>query len=42
VLITDRDRPGLRSGIDTVKLPAAFSRDEFKRGGCQAKLAIFQ
>lgn len=41
VLITDRDRPGLRPGIQQIAMPAKFSDDAFRGPGCQAKLCIF-
>lgn len=42
VLMTDRERPGLMPEFQTVDFPEFFLKDEFKGGGCQAKLGMFQ
>lgn len=41
-LLTDRPRPGLRAGVDVGDIPAFFLNPEFLRGGCQAKLCMFE
>ncbi len=42
VLITDRARPGLNDRVDCRRFPEFFLADEFKIGGCLAKLAMFE
>lgn len=42
VLMTDRERPGLLPGIQTVAFPEFFLKDDLKGPGCQAKLGMFQ
>ena len=42
VLISDRERPGLASHVLTRQFPEFFLQPEFCRGGCQAKLAMFE
>lgn len=42
VLMTDRERPDLLPEIQTVAFPEFFLGDEFKGGGCQAKLGMFR
>jgi hypothetical protein len=42
VLITDLPKPGLRSGALTRDFPPFFLTPQFKQGGCQAKLAMFE
>ncbi len=41
VLITDRPRPGLKR-IEQVPFPPEFLDEPLRRGGCQAKLAMFK
>jgi len=42
VLITDRERPGLAPHVQTRPFPEFFLKPEFCKGGCQAKLAMFE
>lgn len=42
VLISDRERSGLDECIKVVRFPDYWLRSEFLRGGCQAKLAMFE
>ena len=42
VLITDRARDGLAADVITRPFPAFFLQPEFLRGGCQAKLSMFE
>lgn len=42
VLITDRDRDGLDSSVQSVRFPEFFLRKEMRGGGCQAKLVMFE
>ncbi len=42
VLICDLPKPGLREGAITVEFPPFFLNPAFKKGGCQAKLAMFE
>lgn len=42
VLICDRPKPGLREGAITRDFPPFFLNPQFKQGGCQAKLAMFE
>jgi hypothetical protein len=42
VLICDQPKPGLYPGAITRDFPAFFLNHEFKKGGCQAKLAMFE
>ncbi|MDG1282858.1 MAG: hypothetical protein P8O10_16270 [Pseudorhodobacter sp.] len=42
VLISDRERPGLDQTTIVVPFPAYWLRPDFLRGGCQAKLAMFE
>jgi hypothetical protein len=42
LLICDQPKPGLRAGIMTRDFPAFFLNPEFKKGGCHAKLAMFE
>lgn len=40
-LLTDRPREGLEQGVETRDIPAFFLQPDFLRGGCQAKLCMF-
>ena len=42
ILLTDRPRPGLRDEVDARDMPAFFLNPDFLRGGCQAKLCMFE
>lgn len=42
VLVTDRPKPGLLACVQTVEFPPFWRQPSFFRGGCQAKLAIFE
>lgn len=42
VLLTDRDRPGLAPGIEPRRIPDWWLAPEFRRGGCQTKLCLFE
>lgn len=42
VLICDRPKPGLREGAITRDFPPFFLNPQFKLGGCQAKLVMFE
>lgn len=42
VLICDLPKPGLREGAITVDFPPFFLNPAFKKGGCHAKLAMFE
>lgn len=42
VLITDRVRPGLDGDVVCRDFPAYFLQDQFREGGCQAKLCMFE
>ena len=42
VLICDQPKPGLYPGAITRDFPAFFLNPEFKKGGCHAKLAMFE
>jgi hypothetical protein len=42
VLLTDRDRPGLRPDVVCRQHPAWWLQPAFRGGGCQAKLAMFE
>jgi hypothetical protein len=42
VLICDLPKPGLRAGAFTRDFPTFFLNPAFKKGGCQAKLAMFE
>lgn len=42
VLLTDRPRHGLASQVQTRQIPPFWLRPDFLRGGCQAKLAMFE
>lgn len=42
VLICDLPKPGLRAGAVTRDFPTFFLNPAFKKGGCQAKLAMFE
>ncbi|MES2667501.1 MAG: hypothetical protein V4712_15495 [Pseudomonadota bacterium] len=42
VLITDRPRDGLAADVITRPFPAFFLQPDFLRGGCQAKLSLFE
>ncbi|WP_155326450.1 hypothetical protein [Alkalilacustris brevis] len=41
-LITEADKPGLDPAVRICPFPAFFLRPEYLRGGCQAKLAMFE
>ena len=42
VLISDRERSGLDEYIKVVRFPDYWLRSDFLRGGCQAKLVMFE
>lgn len=42
LLICDLPKPGLRAGAMTRDFPPFFLNPAFKKGGCQAKLAMFE
>lgn len=42
ILICDQPKPGLRADAITRDFPPFFLNPEFKKGGCQAKLAMFE
>jgi hypothetical protein len=42
VLICDQPKPGLRANAITRDFPPFFLNAQFKKGGCQAKLAMFE
>jgi hypothetical protein len=42
VLITDREREGLRAGVQTVRFPDRWLLPQLKGSGCQAKLVMFE
>ena len=42
VLICDEPKPGLRADALTCDFPPFFLNPQFKKGGCQAKLAMFE
>jgi len=42
VLITDRPRPTLRAQVHVVDMPSYWQAEPLKRGGCQAKLCMFE
>ena len=42
VLITDRDRPGLRPQVQCVAYPERWLDAPLRRSGCQAKLVMFE
>ena len=42
VLLTDRPRPGVEPRVLTRDIPDFWLRPHFLRGGCQAKLAMFE
>ena len=42
ILITDRDRQGLHPAVRTVPFDPWFLKPELMKGGCQAKLVMFQ
>ncbi len=42
VLICDQPKPGLRADAITRDFPPFFLNPQFKKGGCQAKLAMFE
>ena len=42
VLICDQPKPGLRTDAITRDFPPFFLNPQFKKGGCQAKLAMFE
>ena len=42
VLICDEPKPGLRNDAITRDFPPFFLNSQFKKGGCQAKLAMFE
>lgn len=42
VLICDQPKPGLRTDAITHDFPPFFLNPQFKKGGCQAKLAMFE
>lgn len=42
VLICDQPKPGLHAGAITRDFPPFFLNPKFKKGGCQAKLAMFE
>lgn len=42
VLITDRDRDGLKNNILSVRFPDNWLEPAFVKAGCQAKLAMFE
>ena len=41
-LITDRARTGVYEGVIIREMPTFFDQPEFLRGGCQAKLSVFE
>jgi len=41
-LISDRPRLGVLKGVITHEMPPFFNQPEFLRGGCQAKLSVFE
>ena len=42
VLLTDRPRDGLAAGVTCREIPDFFLAPEFRSGGCQAKLCMFE
>lgn len=42
VLLSDRERPGLDPQVELRAIPAWFMAPEFRGGGCQAKLCLFE
>ncbi|PSL19441.1 hypothetical protein CLV88_106154 [Shimia abyssi] len=42
VLITDRERQGLETGVVQRRFPDFFLREEMRGGGCQAKLVMYE
>ena len=42
VLLTDRPRPGLDAAVQSRPIPDFYLRPDFLKGGCQAKIALFE
>lgn len=42
VLLSDRARAGLDEGVETRMIPEYWLQEPFRRGGCQAKLGMFE
>lgn len=42
VLVSDRPRPGLLADVHSREMPPFFRNPAFLRGGCQAKLCVFE
>ncbi len=42
ILLTDRPRAGLEDGVESRDIPEHWLTEAFRRGGCQAKLCMFE